>query len=164
MSAQPKPIPDGFHTFTPYLAIKGATQAIEFYKRAFGAQERFRLPGPDGKTIGHAEITIGDSILMLADEMPEYGNKSPQTLGGTPVNFALYVSDSDAAFARAVGAGAQIVRPLADQFYGDRSGTVVDPFGFHWSLMTHKEDVSPEELNRRLEIEYSRLPKKSGGG
>ena len=152
-----KPVPDGFHTVTPYLAIKGAVQAIDFYKRAFGAQERFRLPGPDGKSVGHAEIVVGDSILMLADEMPEYGNRSPQSLNGTPVFFGLYVTDVDASFQKALAAGAKVVKPLADQFYGDRTGTVLDPFGFIWTLMTHKEDVVPEELNRRLTAEYAKM-------
>jgi PhnB protein len=152
-----KSIPDGFHTVTPYLAIKGAAQAIDFYKRAFGAQERLRVPGPDGKSIGHAEIVIGDSILMLADEMPEYGNRSPQSLNGTPVFFGLYVPDADASFQRALAAGAKVIKPLADQFYGDRTGTVQDPFGFIWTLMTHKEDVEPEELNRRLTAEYAKM-------
>ena len=144
-----KPIPDGFHTLTPYLSIRGAAQAIEFYKQAFGATERFRMPGPDGKTIGHAELVIGDSIVMLADEFPEYGNSSPLTLKGTTVNFALYVVDADASFKRAVNAGATVVRPIADQFYGDRAGCVQDPFGHRWTLMTHKEDLTPAELDKR---------------
>jgi PhnB protein len=152
-----KPIPDGFHTLTPYISVKGATEAIDFYKRAFGARERYRLPGPDGKTVGHAEIVIGDSIVMLADEMPAYGNTSPQTLKGTPVNFALYVENADAAFKRAVDAGARVVRPIADQFYGDRAGCVEDPFGHKWTLMTHKEDLSPEELKQRLDAEYAKM-------
>jgi PhnB protein len=156
MSA-PRPIPEGFHTVTPYLAIRGAAQAIEFYKQAFGAQERLRLPGPDGKSIGHAEIVIGDSILMLADESPQFGNRSPQSLNGTPVFFGVYVPDADASFQRAVKAGAKVIKPLADQFYGDRTGTVEDPFGFSWTFMTHKEEVQPEELNRRLEAEYAKM-------
>ena len=124
-----KPIPDGFHTLTAYLSVRGATQAIDFYKRAFGAIERFRMPAPDGKKIGHAEIVIGDSIVMLADEFPEFGNTSPQTLNGTPVCFGLYVKDADAAYKQALDAGATVLKPIADQFYGDRAGTVQDPFG-----------------------------------
>src|SRR5712672_1555199 len=111
MKQSVKPVPEGFHTLTPYLSVKGAAQAIDFYKKAFGATERYRLPGPDGKTVGHAEIVIGDSIVMLADEMPEYGNQSPQSLNGTPVNFALYVEDADRAVQRAVSAGAKVLRP-----------------------------------------------------
>ena len=150
MNTKVKPIPEGFHTLTPYLMVKGAAQAIDFYKRAFGATERLRMAGPDGKSIAHAEITIGNSIVMLADECPERGMSSPQTLKGTPVAFALYVEDSDAAFKRAVGTGATVLLPIADQFYGDRSGTVQDPFGHKWTLSTHKEDLSPQELNSRM--------------
>jgi PhnB protein len=160
MKTPVKAIPAGFHTLTPYLSIRGAARAIDFYKRAFGATERFRMPGPDGKTVGHAEIVIGNSIIMLADEFPEFGNTSPETLKGTPVLFALYVEDADASYKRAVEAGATVIRPIADQFYGDRAGTVQDPFGHKWTLMTHKEDVSPEELNRRLAAEYAKM----GGG
>ena len=152
-----KPIPDGFHTLTPYLSIRGAAQAIDFYKRAFGATERFRMLGPDGKRVGHAEIVIGDSIVMLADEFPEYGNSSPQTLNGTPVCFGLYVKDADSAYKRAVDAGATVLKPIADQFYGDRAGTVQDPFGHRWTLMTHKEDLSPSELNTRLAAECAKV-------
>jgi PhnB protein len=152
-----KPIPDGYHTLTPYLAVRGAAEAIEFYKHAFGARERLRMPGPDGKSIGHAEIVIGDSIIMLSDEVPQFGNRSPQTLNGTPVTFALYVEDADASYKRAVDAGAKVLRPIADQFYGDRAGTVIDPYGYQWSLMTHKEDVAPEELNKRLKELYAKM-------
>ncbi len=148
MAGQVQPIPEGYHSVTPYLAIKGAASAIDFYIRALGAQERYRLPGPDG-TIGHAEIVIGDSVIMLSDESPGMGHSSPQTLGGSPVAFAIYVPDADAAFARAVDAGASVVMPIEDRFYGDRSGTVADPFGYQWSLMTHVEDVPPEEVARR---------------
>src|ERR1051326_5186369 len=135
-----KPIPDGFHTVTPYLTAKNASQAIEFYKRAFGAQERYRLPMPDGR-VGHSEITIGDCIVMVADEFPEHGNKSPQSLNGSAVGFAVYVENVDAAFDRAVKAGARVKEPVADKFWGDRSGTVEDPFGHKWMLLTHTEDV-----------------------
>ena len=157
MNTTVKPIPDGFHTLTPYLSIRGAAQAIDFYKRAFGATERFRMSGPDGKTVGHAEIVIGDSIVMLADEFPQFGNTSPQTLNGTPVCFGLYVKDADAAYQRALDAGATVLKPIADQFYGDRAGTIQDPFGHKWTLMTHKEDLTPEELQTRLAAECSKM-------
>jgi PhnB protein len=145
-----KPIPDGYHTVTPYLIISGAASAIEFYKRAFGAIELFRMPDPSGK-IGHAEIKIGDSPIMLADEHPEMGFKGPQSLGGTPVSIMLYVEDVDAIVAQAVAAGATVTRPVKDQFYGDRSGTLVDPFGHVWTIATHTEDLSPEEIGRRAQ-------------
>jgi PhnB protein len=143
-----KPIPEGFHSVTPYLRVKGAAKALEFYRKALGAEERFRMPMPDGK-IGHAEIVVGNSIIMLADEFPEMNIKGPQTLGGTSVSLMVYVPDSDAAFKRAVDAGATVSRPLVDQFYGDRSGTVIDPFGHEWTLSTHKEDVPPAEMDKR---------------
>jgi PhnB protein len=144
-----KPVPEGYHTVTPYLIVSGGAKAIDFYKRALGATERMRLEGPDGK-IGHAEIEIGDSVIMLADEFPEMGAKGPQTIGGTPVGICLYVENADARFEQAVKAGAKIERPLQDQFYGDRSGTVIDPFGHKWTIATHIEDVPPEEINRRM--------------
>jgi PhnB protein len=145
-----KPVPDGYHTVTPYLIVKGAASAIDFYVRAFGATELMRLAAPDGK-IGHAEIKIGDSPIMLADEFPEMGAVSPQTLGGSAVHLAIYLEDVDARFKQAIAAGGKEVRPVRDQFYGDRSGTLMDPFGHQWTLATHKEDVSPEEMNRRYE-------------
>jgi PhnB protein len=145
-----KPIPDGYHTLTPYLFIRGAADAIEFYKKAFGAIELFRMPRPDGR-VGHAEIKIGDSPIMLADEHAEMGARSPQTVGGCPMLLHLYVPDVDALFAQAVAAGATVKRPIENQFYGDRSGGLEDPFGFTWYLATHIEDVSPEEMKRRLE-------------
>jgi PhnB protein len=143
-----KAIPDGFRTVTPYLIVDGAAKALEFYVRAFGAEETFRFPTPDGK-IGHAEIRIGDSMVMLADEYPGIGYKSPQAYGGTPVSICLYVADADKLFARAIAAGARVQRPVQDQFYGDRTGTLIDPFGHVWSISTHKEDVSPEEMQSR---------------
>jgi PhnB protein len=143
-----KAIPDGYHTATPYLIISGATEAIEYYKQAFGATELFRMPAPGGK-IGHAEIKIGDSPIMLADEFPEMGYKSPQTLGGSPVSIMIYVADVDTVFDRAIAAGGKAQRPVKDQFYGDRSGTLEDPFGHVWHVATHKEDVSAEEMERR---------------
>ncbi len=145
-----KPIPDGYHTLTPYLIVRGGVAALEFYIAAFGAKERLRLTMPGG-AIAHAEMTIGDSAFMLGEEMTEWGSKSPATLGGTPCGFCLYVEDCDAAFARAIAAGATVKRPLADQFYGDRSGTVTDPFGHDWTLATHKEDVPAAEMQSRME-------------
>jgi len=144
-----KPIPDGYHTATPYLIVKGAAQALDFYKRAFGADERVRIPAPEGKVM-HAEIQIGDSMIMLADEFPQMGAVSPQTLSGTPVGICLYVENVDALFKQAIAAGAKEERPLKNQFYGDRSGTLIDPFGHKWTIATHVEDVSGEEMQRRM--------------
>jgi PhnB protein len=143
-----KAIPDGYHTATPYLIVSGAAEAIEFYKHAFGATELFRMAGPDGR-IGHAELKIGDSIIMLADEMREMGYRSPRALGGSSVSLLLYVEDVDTQFERAVKAGATTQRPVANQFYGDRSGTLEDPFGHVWTISTHVEDIPPEELAKR---------------
>jgi PhnB protein len=145
-----KPIPDGYYTATPYLIVQGAAKAIDFYKQAFGATELMRLADPSGK-VGHAEIKIGNSPIMLADEFPEMGARGPQSFGGSPVSICLYVEDVDARFNRAIAAGAKAVRPVKDQFYGDRSGTLTDPFGHTWTIATHKEDLSPEEINRRAE-------------
>lgn len=145
-----KPIPEGYHSVTPYLGIDGAAAAIDFYVRAFGATEGFRLVAPDGK-IGHAEIRIGDSTLMLADACADSPLRPPGALGGASVGLHLYVEDVDALFAQAVAAGARVVRPVQDQFYGDRSGTLADPFGHVWFLATHREDVAPEEISRRAE-------------
>ncbi len=145
-----KPIPAGYHTATPYLIVNDAAKAIDFYKRGLGATEIMRFDAPGGN-IGHAEIKIGDSIIMLADEYPEMGYRSPQSIGGTPVSIYLYVDDVDRLFKQAIGAGAKELRPVKDQFYGDRSGTLSDPFGHVWSIGTHKEDVAPEELQRRME-------------
>jgi PhnB protein len=145
-----KPIPDGYRTATPYLIIKGAADAIEFYKRAFGATELLRMADPQGR-VGHAEIKIGDSVIMLADEHPAMGYRGPRSLGGSSVSILLYLEDVDAVFERAVTAGAKAQRPVADQFYGDRSGTLEDPFGHVWTVATHVEDVSPEEMQRRAE-------------
>jgi PhnB protein len=146
--ANVKPIPDGYHSVTPYLAIKGAAEAIEFYKKAFGATELFRMEH-EGK-IGHAEIKIGDSPVMLADEHPEMGHLSPKTLGGSPVGLMIYVDDVDTIFKRAIESGAVQLKPLQDQFYGDRSGTLTDPYGHVWTVATHKEDVAPEEMEKRM--------------
>jgi PhnB protein len=145
-----KPIPDGYHTATPYLVIKGAAEALDFYKKAFGATELMRMPMPGGK-IGHAEIRIGNSPIMLADEFPEMGFRGPQSLGGTPVSIMLYVEDADTVFNRAVAAGGKVYKPLQDQFYGDRSGTLTDPFGHVWTVATHKEDLTAEEIHQRMQ-------------
>ena len=142
-------IPDGYHTITPHLVIRGAAKAIDFYKRAFGAQELMRMAMPDGKLIMHAELQIGDSRLFLADEFRGGECRSPQSLGGTSIELFLYVRDVDAAFAKAVAAGAKVTMPLADMFWGDRYGRLADPFGHEWSLATHKEDVSPQDIARR---------------
>ncbi|MFL5302204.1 MAG: VOC family protein [Anaeromyxobacteraceae bacterium] len=152
--ASVKPIPDGYHAVTPYLIVKGAARAIDFYAAAFGARELFRMARPDGR-VGHAELQIGDSRVMLADEHPEIGANSPQTIGGSPVTIHLYVEDVDATVARAVDAGARLDRPVADQFYGDRNGGVTDPFGHVWYVATHKEDVPAEELERRAKAQYA---------
>ncbi len=145
-----KPIPEGYRSVTPYLAVKQAADAIEFYRRAFGAKERMRMPGPDGK-IGHAELEIGNSVIMLADEHPDMDFRGPASIGGTSVTLHLYVPDVDATFSKATAAGAKPVRAVEDQFYGDRAGSVRDPFGHVWHIATHKEDLSPEELRRRAE-------------
>ena len=148
MSSTVKPIPEGYHSVTPYLIISGAADAIEFYKKAFGATELFRMPQPDGK-IGHAEIKIGDSPIMLADEFPQMSYVSPKTLGGSPVSLMIYVEDVDAVFDRAISEGAEQQKPVEDKFYGDRGGSLVDPFGHIWHIATHKEDVTPEEMEKR---------------
>jgi PhnB protein len=144
-----KPIPDGYHSVTPYLIVDDAASAIEFYKRAFGATELFRMDAPGGK-IGHAEIKIGDSPIMLADEFPEMGFRSAKAIGSTPVSLMIYVEDVDSVFPQAIAAGGKELKPLQDQFYGDRSGTLEDPFGHVWTVSTHKEDVPPEEMERRM--------------
>ena len=144
-----KRIPDGYHNVTPYLVIKGAAAAIDFYKKAFGAAEIMRMPQPDGR-IGHAELKFGDSFVMLADEFPEMGVVGPATLGNTSVGLLLYVEDVDKTVERAVALGAKIQKPVADQFYGDRNGTIEDPFGHKWTIAAHVEDVSPEEMKRRM--------------
>jgi PhnB protein len=143
-----KPIPEGYPRVSPYLVVDGAQKAIEFYVTVLGFSERMRMPGPDGR-IGHAELQLGDSVVMLADEFPEMGIKAPGAYGGSPVSLTVYVEDVDATFEKATAAGATVVRPLENQFYGDRSATWDDPFGHRWTINTHVEDVSPEEMGRR---------------
>ncbi|MGB7948259.1 MAG: VOC family protein [Candidatus Binatia bacterium] len=148
MRTKTRPIPKGYHAVTPYLSVQGAADAIGFYKKAFGAKEVMRMPGPGG-TIGHAEIQVADSRIMLADEFPEMNFRSPRSVGGTPVNLHLYVPDVDKVVKKALAAGAKSLRPVADQFYGDRGGTVEDPFGHVWHIATHIEDVPMKELKKR---------------
>ena len=143
------PIPAGHHTVTPHMVLRNSAQAIEFYKKAFGAVEIMRMPGPEGKGIGHAELKIGDSFIYMADEWPGTSLSSPEKLGGTTVSIHLYVKDADALFKQAVAAGAKVEMPLMDMFWGDRFGKVMDPFGHSWSIATHKEDVPPDEMARR---------------
>lgn len=148
MANKVKAIPDGYHGVTPYLIIKGAAGAIDYYKKAFGASEAMRVTQPDGR-VGHAEIKIGEAVVMLADEFPEMNVVSPATLGNTSVGLLLYVENADATFDKAITLGAQIEKPMADQFYGDRTGTIKDPFGHKWTIATHLEDVTPQEIERR---------------
>jgi PhnB protein len=143
-------IPAGYAGVTAYLVIRGAARALDYYKKAFGAKELMRFPGENG-TIGHAEIRIGDGVVMLADEMPDSPYKSPEAFGGTAVSLMFYVSDVDAQFAKAIAAGGTVQRAVQDQFYGDRTGTLVDPFGHIWTIATHIEDVSPEEMRKRMD-------------
>jgi PhnB protein len=143
-----KPVPDGYHAVTPYLVVDGGAKAIDFYTRVFHATERMRMPGPGGK-VGHAELTIGDATIMLADEHPEMGARGPRAFGGAAVSLHLYVADVDATVKAAVGAGAKLLRPVENKFYGDRMGTIEDPFGHHWHVSTHVEDVPPDEMARR---------------
>ena len=156
MPTQVKPIPDGYHTVTPYLVVHDAAKAIDFYKRAFDATEVHRMQGPDGK-IGHAELRIGDSVVMLADEMPGMDTRAPQSLHGTTAGLFIYTKDVDAAYQKATAAGAKATQPLADMFWGDRYGKVTYPFGHSWSLATHKEDVAPEEMKRRMQEQMGKM-------
>jgi PhnB protein len=150
-------IPRGYHTITPHLTVRGAADAIDFYKRAFGARERGRMPLPDGRTIMHAELQIGNSIVFLADEFPDMGCRAPQSLGGSTGALHLYVKDVDRAFQRAVAAGAEVRMPVADMFWGDRYAKVADPFGHEWGLATHKKDLSAREIGRRADAFFSRM-------
>ena len=149
-TARVKPTPDGYHTETPYIIVDNAAAAIEFYKKAFGAKEKVRMQGPDRK-IGHAEIQIGDSRIMLADESPNMGSRGPKALGGSPVSLMLYVRDVDKVFHQALAEGARETQPVKNQFYGDRSGTLDDPFGHKWIIATHIENVSPKEMKKRMQ-------------
>lgn len=153
MKSNVKPIPDGYSVVSPYLIIRGAARALEFYRQVLGAKERMRLPMPNGQ-IGHAEIEIGGSVIMLSDESPEMGCRGPESFGGSPVSLHVYVEDVDAVVAKAVSHGAKLTRPVEDQFYGDRSGTIVDPFGHTWHLATHVEDVAPDEIDRRMKEKF----------
>jgi PhnB protein len=149
VQAMVNPIPDGYPRVTPYLIVDGAAAAIDFYTSVLGATERMRMGGP-GDTVGHAELEIGESVIMLADEHPEIGAHGPKTVGGTPVSLHVYLEDVDDVFERAIAAGARAVQPVEDKFYGDRSGTFEDPFGHHWNVATHVEDVSEDEMSRRM--------------
>jgi PhnB protein len=153
--AKVKPIPDGYHNMTPYLIVNGAARAIEFYTKVFGATEKMRMPSPGGK-IGHAELTLGDSMIMLADEHPEMGARAPSAYGGSAVSLMVYVPDVDATVATATAAGAKILRPVENQFYGDRMGTIADPFGHRWHVATHVEDVPPDEMAKRAAAAMSK--------
>jgi uncharacterized glyoxalase superfamily protein PhnB len=148
MAANVKPVPEGYHTITPHIIVRNAGQALEFYKQAFAAEEQFRMPGPDGRVM-HAELRIGDSNLMLCEECPEMGARSPEALTGSPVTLHIYTKDADAAIDRAVKAGATITMPAENAFWGDRYGRVRDPFGHEWSIATHIEDLTPEEIDQR---------------
>jgi PhnB protein len=156
MAKSTQPIPKGYHTVTPSLFVAGAAKAIDFYKKALGAEELMRFPASDG-TIMHAEIRIGDSTIMLGDEMPEHGGKSPKAYGGTPVSFFVYRDNVDAAWKRAMDAGGKEVMPLIDQFWGDRAGCFEDPFGHHWWLAQHVQDLTPEELRKAAESYFSQM-------
>jgi PhnB protein len=153
-----KPIPEGYHTLTPFLTVRNAERAIEFYKQAFGAQERGVAKGPDGKVM-HAEVKIGDSVIMLSDEYPEFGSLSPQSVGGSPMGLHIYIENVDAAFDRAVKAGAQVEMPVMDQFWGDRYGKLKDPFGHKWSIATHVKDMSADEMKRSMDDALSKMQK-----
>ena len=152
--AKSEAVPAGYHSVTPYMALRDAAGALDFYRRAFGAELVMKLDMPDGK-IAHAEMRIGDSIVMMSEENEEWGNKSPQSLGGSPMFLMIYLPHVDAAFAKALAAGATQVRPVEDQFYGDRTGTLKDPYGYQWTLGTHVEDLSQEEIKRRMEAEFA---------
>jgi PhnB protein len=151
-----KPVPDGYHTLTPFLTVRDAVKAIEFYKQAFGAEERGVAKGPDGKVM-HAELKIGDSIIMLSDEFPEFGSKSPEAIGGSPMGLHIYLDGVDAAFDRAVKAGATVEMPVMDQFWGDRYGKLRDPFGHKWSIGTHIKDLSMDEMKKAMDEAVAKM-------
>jgi PhnB protein len=156
MARSTQAIPKGYHTVTPSLFVAGAAKAIDFYKKALGAEEVSRFPGPDGKLM-HAEIRIGDSTIMLGDEMPEHGGKGPKSYGGSPVSFFVYQENVDAAWKRAIDAGGKQIQPLEDQFWGDRAGCFTDPFGHNWWLAQHIKDLTPEELKKAAELQFSQM-------
>ena len=153
-------IPEGFHSVTPMFVFKDARKAIEFYKCAFGAQEHYSMPGPDGKGVMHAEVQIGESIIMMGEENPQQPCKSAETMGGSPVNFYLYVENVDAAFRRALEAGAEVRMPVEDMFWGDRAGTVQDPFGYGWTIATHVKDLTPQEIQQGAQAFFARMERK----
>jgi uncharacterized glyoxalase superfamily protein PhnB len=157
MAPQAQSIPSGYHTVSPHLAVRGAAEAMEFYKKAFNAEERGRFMMPDGKQLMHGEIKIGDSIVMLGEESPQRGCPGPQSVGGTTVSLYIYVQDADRLFNQAMSAGAKSVMPVADMFWGDRAGTVKDPFGHQWTIATHKEDVPPEEMKKRGQAFFEQM-------
>jgi PhnB protein len=161
MAKTVEPIPKGYHTITPSLIVRGAERAIEFYKKAFGAEECFRMAAPDGKGIMHADLQIGDSRFFVAEECPERGCRSAQGLGGSPVSLYVYVTDADAAFRRAVAAGAEAHMPVQDMFWGDRYGCVTDPFGYQWGLATRKQELTPEQIRERAEAWFVEMAGKS---
>ena len=155
--ADVKPIPDRFNSLSPYLIVPNSVEAIEFYSKAFGAELVSRMPGPDGNSTMHAEMAIGDSMLMLTDENPQWNMKSPVTLGGCTATMHLYVKDADALFNQAVAAGCEVLAPIDDMFWGDRFGKVADPYGHHWGIATHKEDLSPEEMGKRASAFFASM-------
>lgn len=155
-----KAIPEEFHSVTPMFMFKDARKAIEFYKRAFGAQERFAMPGPDGKGVMHAEVRIGNSIIMMGEENPQQPCKSAETIGGSPVSFYIYLENVDEAFRIAIEAGAEVRMPVQDMFWGDRTGTVQDPFGYSWTLATHIKDLTPQEIQQGAQAAFAEMAKK----
>lgn len=162
MSNQVKPVPEGFNTLSAHIVVRDCGKAIDFYKTAFGAEEVMRMPGPGGQGVMHAELKIGDSTLMLCDEFPDMGACAPQKFGGTPVTLHLYVNDADALFNKVVAAGATVKMPVTDMFWGDRYGKVTDPFGHEWSIATHKQDLSPEEIAKGAEAAFANMGKGCG--
>jgi PhnB protein len=159
MNESVKIIPEGYHSINPYLVVRNADKAIEFYKKAFGAEERFRMHGPDGKTIMHADLKIGDSVFMLTEEYPDMMALSPESIGGSPISLYVYVKDVDAIFNQAVSEGATMLHPVRDEFYGDRAGYLKDPFGHLWSIATHKKDLSPDELRKAGQAFFEEMSK-----
>ena len=159
MSESVKSISEDYHSINPYLVVRNAEKAIEFYKKAFSAEERFRMHGPDGKTIMHAELKIGDSVFMLTEESPDMKSLSPESIGGSPISLYVYVKDVDGVFNQAVSEGATVIHPVKDQFYGDRSGYLKDPFGHLWSIATHKKDLTPDELRKAGEAFFEEMSK-----